>query len=66
MGTWVTCVPQGTRTRWWPEVRAGTAQGLLCPGRQGQLALTPRAKEWHRLASDHIPTAGPVKGFSSQ
>ena len=22
VGTWVTCVPQGTRTGWWPEVRA--------------------------------------------
>lgn len=37
VGTWVTCVPQGTRTGWWPEVRADCAQGLMCPGRQVNL-----------------------------
>lgn len=53
MSTWVTRVARGTRTRWWPEARAGTAQDVTKPGedRGNCLGLPPEAKEWHRVSN---------------
>lgn len=56
MSTWVMRVARGTRTRWWPEARAGTAQDVTKPGEdRGNSACSQMLRNGTGLANDPSP-----------